>query len=84
MRKLVGAALALALLAAPGIAYALEQAGIIDKVDLPALTFTLKNGTEFAVGKNVRLDDLKPGTEVIVTYEEKDGKMVATEVKPSS
>lgn len=84
MRKFLGTAVALALLAAPWVAYAMEKVGIIDQIDAATSTLTLQDGSQFSVADGVKLDQLQPGAQVVVVYDEKDGKMIATEVKPSS
>jgi len=83
MKTLIGAATALALLTASGLAYALERTGVIDTIDQASATITLQDGSQFLTSKDVLLGQLEPGSEVVITYEEKDGQMIATDVKPA-
>jgi Cu/Ag efflux protein CusF len=46
-------------------------------------TIQLEDGTMYTVAEGVALDTLKPGTEVTVSFEEKDGTKNATDVKPA-
>lgn len=83
MKKLIGATLALALLVLPGLAYAMQRAGIIKNIDASTASFTLDDGSEFLASSKVALSQLQPGARVIVEYEERDGNMIATKVTPA-
>lgn len=87
MRRAVVVALALTFLIG-GIASAAQQVeGTIQTIDAMGKEIVLDNGSRVAVtddtkimqeGKEGRLEDLKPGGKVKASYEEKDGKNVAT------
>jgi Cu/Ag efflux protein CusF len=78
MNKFVAPLAALAFVFSAGIAIADEAAGKITAVD--EQTLILEDGTTFTIGEGVSTEGLEPGTEVTVSYEEKDGQMVITEV----
>jgi Cu/Ag efflux protein CusF len=78
MKKLIAPIAALAFMFSAGIATADEAAGKITAVD--AQTLVLEDGTTFTIGEGVSTEGLEPGTEVTVSYEEKDGQMVVTDV----
>jgi Cu/Ag efflux protein CusF len=78
MKKLIAPIAALAFMFSAGIATADEAAGKITAVD--AQTLVLEDGTTFTIGEGVSTEGLQPGTEVTVSYEEKDGQMVVTDV----
>ena len=52
-------------------------------VDPATRTLTLEDGNSFVLGDAVAIDSLQPGSDVTVSYEEKDGQKTATEVKPA-
>lgn len=81
MRKLLGVVLmgVLALWAVSG--WAAEMEGKIQTIDTSDRTIVLDNGTTLSVSEGVSLDTLKQGTDVKVSYEERDGKNVATSVE---
>ena len=82
MNKLIAPIAALAFVFSAAIAQADEAAGKISAVD--ASSITLEDGTTFTIGEGVSTEGLEPGTEVTVSYEEKEGQKVATEVAPSN
>ncbi len=82
MNKLLAPVAALAFVFSAAVALADEAAGKISAVD--ASSITLEDGTTFTIGEGVSTEGLEPGTEVTVSYEEKDGQMVATGVAPSN
>jgi hypothetical protein len=81
MRKLFGVVLmgVLALWAVSG--WAAEMEGKIQTIDTSDRTIVLDNGTKLSVAEGVSLDTLKQGADVKVSYEERDGKNVATSVE---
>jgi hypothetical protein len=87
MKKLVILAL-VALFAVAGIATAAEIEGKVQSVDQSGKEMVLEDGTKIvwdegtsvAIGK---LDDLKEGAKVKASYEEKDGKNVASSLEVS-
>jgi hypothetical protein len=63
------------------IGTAAELEGKVHIVDMVERTVTLDNGTKVWIGDGVAIEDLKEGAEVRVSYEERDGKNVATSVE---
>ena len=84
MRKLIGAMVGVALLAGAGVASAAEESGTIQSIDATKRTITLDNGKNFKLDPSVTLAQLRMGTKVKVSYEEKGGQNIATEVVPTS
>jgi hypothetical protein len=82
MKKILALLSTVAFLGAAGIASAEEASGVIQTVDPAARTLQLEDGTIFMVSEGVPLEELQPGTEVTVSYEETDGNMTATSVTP--
>jgi len=59
-----------------------EASGTIEAVDPATRTITLSDGTSYNVSEEVMIENLQPGTEVQVSFEEDaNGQMVAKEVK---
>ena len=83
MKKLLTALSVLAFLGFAGAANAEEASGRIAMADPGTSTLTLEDGTTFEVVEGVPLDGLAPGTEVTVSYEQQDGKNVATSIAPA-
>lgn len=81
MKKLAVTVSALAMALALGSAIAEEAAGKIAKVS--KTWFSLADGSKFSLAKGVSMEGLKPGAQVTVSYEMKDGKKVATQISPS-
>jgi hypothetical protein len=63
------------------ITTAAELEGTVHIIDAIARTVTLDNGMKVWIGEAVALDDLTEGAEVRVSYEERDGRHVATSVE---
>ena len=80
MVKVLGLAL-VALLAIVPLAAAAEIEGKIKTIDTSDRTIVLDDGTKVSVGDGVSMDTLQEGTDVKVSYEERDGKNVATSVE---
>jgi Cu/Ag efflux protein CusF len=83
MTKTAVAPIALAMLAAvstAALAAAQTKTGDIKSTDSVKHELTLANGDRFEVGSNVKLDKFKAGDKVAVTYETKDGKMMASKI----
>jgi Cu/Ag efflux protein CusF len=80
MVKVLGLTL-VALLAIAPFAAAAEIEGKIQSVDSSDRTIVLDDGTKVSVADSVSMDELKEGTDVKVSYEEKDGRNVATSVE---
>jgi Cu/Ag efflux protein CusF len=83
MKNLIAALATVLFLGSAGAALADEAKGKIQVVDPAARTIQLEDGTMYTVAEGVALDTLKPGTEVTVSFEEKDGAKTATDVKPA-
>ena len=65
-----------------GAAFAADVEGKIKSVDATEKTFTLEDGTKVWIGdSSVSMDKLKEGSDVKASYEEKDGKNMATSVE---
>ena len=79
LKAFVGAvALSVAL---SGAAFAADVEGKIKSVDATEKSFTLEDGTKVWLGESVSIDKLKEGSDVKASYEEKDGKNMATSVE---
>lgn len=79
MRNLVGAIVALAILCVSGLTRADEIDGMVAAADIDK--FMLDDGTVFILAEGVSADHLKPGVLVRITFEKKDGKMIATAIQ---
>jgi len=62
-------------------AWAAEMEGKIQTVDTSDRTLVLDNGMRVTVADGVAIEGLREGNEVKVTFEERDGKNVATIVE---
>jgi Cu/Ag efflux protein CusF len=62
------------------IATAGEIEAKVQSVDAAERTITLDDGTKVWLGDGVALDAIKEGADVRVSFEEKDGKTMATRV----
>jgi hypothetical protein len=81
MRALISATAALLTLAILTLAAgAVEVDGKIQSYDATDRMITLEDGTKVKVADGVATDGLREGLEVTISYEEKDGKNVATSV----
>lgn len=83
MRKTLAVLSVLSILGTAGVALAEEAMGKVQAVDPATRTLTLEDGSSFILGEAVAIDTLQPGTDVTVSYEEKDGQKTATEVTPA-
>jgi Cu/Ag efflux protein CusF len=68
-------------IAVSGAAFAADVEGKIKSVDASEKTFTLEDGTKVWIGESASMDKLKEGSDVKASYEEKDGKNMATSVE---
>ncbi|HEX9770888.1 MAG TPA: DUF1344 domain-containing protein [Kiloniellales bacterium] len=84
MNKLVAPFAALAFVFSIAIAQADETAGKVAAVDPSSGSLILEDGSTFTIAEGVSMEGLEPGTEVTVSFEEKDGQLIATEVAPSN
>lgn len=83
MKNLLAALTAVLFLGSVGAALADEAKGKIQAVDPAARTIQMEDGTIFTVAEGVAMDALQPGTEVAVSFEDKDGQKTATAVAPA-
>jgi hypothetical protein len=81
MKLSISALAAALLLAVAPAASADEATGKIKALDNAADTFVLADGTLFYLGEGASLKGLKPGVEVVVTYDVQSDLKVATSVK---
>ena len=77
MRRIMGLAVAV-VLALSMAAWAGELEGKIQKVDPADRMFVLEDGTQVWVAEGVPMDKLKEGKTIKASYEERDGKKIAT------
>ncbi|HEV8144628.1 MAG TPA: DUF1344 domain-containing protein [Methylomirabilota bacterium] len=64
---------------APSVTVAADMEGRVQSVDTTERSVTLDNGAKLWLSDSIVVDTVKPGAEVKVMYEEKDGKpMVIT------
>jgi uncharacterized protein DUF1344 len=83
MKKVVTIALALLLGLGVAGAWADEVAGKIKSVDPAQRAVILEDGTMIWVAEGVAMDNLQEGKSVKASYEERDGKKIATSVEVS-
>jgi hypothetical protein len=78
MKQLVSIAMALVLMFAVAGAWADEIQGKIQKVDPAERSIVLEDGTELWVAEGLSMEKVTEGAAVKASYEERDGKKVAT------
>jgi hypothetical protein len=83
MQKVVGFVLAMLLAIGIAGAWAAEVEGKIQSVDTSDRTIVLDDGTKLSIAEGVTMQDLKEGAKVKASYEERDGKKVATSITVS-
>jgi hypothetical protein len=83
MKKVLGVALALMLGLGVAVAGAEEVAGKIKSVDTAARSIVLEDGSIIWIAEGVVMDNLQEGKSVKASYEEREGKKVATSVEVS-
>ena len=84
MNRFVAPLAALAFVFSVAVAQAEETGGKVAAVDMSTGSLMLEDGTTFTIAEGVSMEGLEPGTEVIVSFEEQDGQLIATEVAPSN
>ncbi|MEH6629336.1 MAG: DUF1344 domain-containing protein [Halopseudomonas aestusnigri] len=84
MKKLFASVIALGLISAATMANATEMTGRVMTTDEATNTIIMENGTVLELAGGLSVKDLAPGTEVVVTYDEKDGKNLVTDIAPAS
>jgi len=81
---IVPAAIALFCLASSTVfAAALTKTGEIKATDAAKHELVLTSGDTFQLNDKIKVDKLKVGEKVAITYDMKDGKMLATKVHPA-
>ena len=80
MLKAMAGALALTF-ALTAVAAAADVEGKIKTLDSTEKSFVLEDGTKVWLGDGVSMDNLKEGSDVKASYDEKDGRNVATSVE---
>jgi uncharacterized protein DUF1344 len=83
MRTVLGITLALLLGLGVTAAWAEDISGKIQSVDQSERTFVLDDGSKIWVAEGVSMDAVKEGASVKASYEERDGKKVATSLEVS-
>ncbi len=78
MKRLIIAAATLALMM--GAAFAASDTGTIKQINPNSDAVTLDDGKTFTLAEGTEAESLKIGQKVTVTYDMKDGKMVATKI----
>jgi Cu/Ag efflux protein CusF len=70
----------LAALSTAALAATQTATGDVKSTDAAKHELTLSNGETFEVSTHVKLEKFKTGDKVAITYDTKDGKMVASKV----
>ena len=83
MSKTFALVLALLLVLSAGVAGAGDVEGKIQSMDTNDRVVTLEDGTKLWIAEGVSIDGLKEGAKVKASFEERDGKNVATSVQIS-
>ncbi|WP_419903398.1 DUF1344 domain-containing protein [Kiloniella sp.] len=84
MNKFIAGIIALGLLGSVSAASAAEMTGRVMTTDEATNTIIMENGTVLELAGGLSVKGLAPGTEVVVTYDEKDGKNMVTDIAPAS
>jgi hypothetical protein len=79
-RHIIIAVMVLAAAFVPLVALAAEMEGKVQSVDAADRTLTLDNGTKVWLSETIAVDSVTAGSEVTVSYEERDGKPVAISI----
>jgi Protein of unknown function (DUF1344) len=72
-----------ALLVTTGAALAADATGTVTGVNFVNRTLTMADGKAYTWGETVKPEGLRAGIDVTVTFDVKDGKNMATAVKPA-
>ena len=78
MKKTLIALAIAAVVTAPLGAWAAEKEGKVTKWETTTRTVTFDDGSTYQFNETVKTEKLKEGARIKVTYEEKDGKFLAT------
>jgi len=80
MRKLTLALSTAALLAGISFANAADVTGTIKSIDMTAGMITLDNGKAYKLPATVKATDWKVGEKVKVTFDDKNGQLIVTDL----
>lgn len=80
MRKLLAGAAVAAVIGSATLAFAATASGEIKSIDTSHHSITLTDNKAYDVAANVNLTGLKAGERVNITYQEQNGKMMASAV----
>jgi hypothetical protein len=69
------------LLSGAALAAAQTKTGEVKSTDATKHELVLASGDTFELAKNIKVEKFKAGDKVTVTYDMKDGKMIASKVK---
>jgi Cu/Ag efflux protein CusF len=83
MSKTLALVLAFLLVASAGAAWAGDVEGKVQSMDTNDRVVTLEDGTKLWIAEGVSIEGLKEGAKVKASFEERDGKNVATSVQVS-
>jgi hypothetical protein len=83
MSKMLALAFALLLAVSAGAAWAGDVEGKVQSMDTNDRVLTLEDGTKLWIAEGVSIEGLKEGAKVKASFEERDGKNVATSVQVS-
>jgi Cu/Ag efflux protein CusF len=83
MSKMLALACALLLAVSAGAAWAGDVEGKVQSMDTNDRVLTLEDGTKLWIAEGVSIEGLKEGAKVKASFEERDGKNVATSVQVS-
>lgn len=78
MAKTLGIVLAFLLVVSAGAAWAGDVEGKVKSMDTNDRMVVLEDGTKLWIAEGVSIDGLKEGSKVKASFEERDGKNVAT------
>ena len=81
MSKTLGLVLALLLVVSAGAAWAGDVEGKVQSMDTNDRMVVLEDGTKLWIAEGVSIEGLKEGVTVKASFEERDGKNVATSVQ---
>ncbi len=84
MRIMVSALAAGAFLGAASMAYAAEATGTIKAIDMSRHTVTLNNGSTYDVAKGAKINGMKVGEKITLTYSQSGKAIDATAIKPAA
>lgn len=74
---------AVALLSSAALAATETKTGEVKTADVAKHQLSLATGETFDVGSHIKLDKVKVGEKVTVTFEKKNGKMEASKIVPA-